>query len=138
MIDVKNQRCEYKDCIIRPSLGLEWQKPTHCLKHALKNMKNVVDKRCESEACTFYELLDRKQSSFKLANKYYCSHCYYYILSAELLPNSKKVRKEQFILAEMQRQMPELEEYFSVWDCPVDGGCSKKNLIYAMILEQVY
>lgn len=27
------------------------------------------------------------------------------------------VRKEQFILAEIQRQVPELEPYFLVWDC---------------------
>ena len=35
-----------------------------------------------------------------------------------------KPRKEILILAEIQRRLPELEQYFVLWDCPVDGGCS--------------
>jgi hypothetical protein len=37
------------------------------------------------------------------------------------------VRKEQFILAEVQRQLPELGDFFVLWDCPIDGGCSGKR-----------
>jgi hypothetical protein len=37
------------------------------------------------------------------------------------------VRKEQYILAEVQRQLPELEDFFVTWDCPISGGCSNKR-----------
>ena len=36
------------------------------------------------------------------------------------------VRKEHFILAEIQRQIPELEPYFMVWDCPLNA-CTRKK-----------
>ena len=35
-----------------------------------------------------------------------------------------KVRQEHLVLAELQRRLPELEEWFLEWDCPVAGGCS--------------
>lgn len=38
-----------------------------------------------------------------------------------------KVRQEHLILAEIQRQLPELEQWFVDWDCPVPGGCSLKR-----------
>ena len=37
------------------------------------------------------------------------------------------VRKEIFILGEIQRQIPELESYFLVWDCPLPLQDCTKN-----------
>lgn len=38
------------------------------------------------------------------------------------------VSKEQFILAEIQRQIPELEPYFITWDCALPSqDCTKKK-----------
>lgn len=38
------------------------------------------------------------------------------------------VSKEQFVLAEIQRQIPELEPYFITWDCALPGqDCTKKK-----------
>lgn len=31
------------------------------------------------------------------------------------------------MLSEIQRRVPELEDYFVTWDCPVPGGCSMKR-----------
>ena len=35
--------------------------------------------------------------------------------------SKRKVRKEQFILAEVQHQIPELGDYFLTWDCKIPG-----------------
>jgi hypothetical protein len=54
-----------------------------------------------------------------------CRNCYNHIV----LGGSPRqlVRKEQYVLAELQRQLPELEDFFVLWDCPIDGGCSKRR-----------
>ena len=38
-----------------------------------------------------------------------------------------KVRKEQYVLAELERLVPELGAYETTWDCAVPGGCSLKQ-----------
>ena len=38
-----------------------------------------------------------------------------------------KVRKEHYVLAELERIIPELSAFVSVWDCPVPGACSLKK-----------
>jgi len=38
-----------------------------------------------------------------------------------------KVRKEQYVLAELERLIPELSAFHTTWDCPVPGGCSLKR-----------
>jgi hypothetical protein len=38
-----------------------------------------------------------------------------------------KVRKEHYVIAELERLVPELFAFRSVWDCPVPGGCSLKR-----------
>ena len=52
-----------------------------------------------------------------------------YTCLGTLFPGSVtlKVRQEHLILAEIQRQLPELEQWFVDWDCPVPGGCSLKR-----------
>ena len=44
---------------------------------------------------------------------------------------------EQFILAEIQRQIPELEEYFHSWDCPLNG-CSTKRPDMAYYIRDTF
>ena len=54
----------------------------------------------------------------------FCFNCH-----ISLYPDLHKkvaVRKEQFVLAEIQRQIPELEEYFMVWDCALNS-CTRKK-----------
>jgi hypothetical protein len=51
MENVINKRCEEEGCETLPSYGKEWQKPTHCVKHASEDMENVINKRCEEEGC---------------------------------------------------------------------------------------
>ena len=38
-----------------------------------------------------------------------------------------KVRKEHYVLCELERIVPELSAFQSIWDCPVPGGCSLKR-----------
>lgn len=48
-----------------------------------------------------------------------------------------RVRKEQFVLAEIQALIPELWTYFVSWDCPVSGGCSmhRPDMLWDMFLN---
>ena len=87
-------------------------------------MVNVVTKRCESEACRDIQNL----ASFKADGKSFCWGCFH-----ALHPDKAKhrVRREQMILAELERLVPELGNAFSlVWDCRVPGGCSLKQPDY--------
>jgi hypothetical protein len=80
---------------------------------------------CQSEACSVYENADKPFGVYKHDDKLLCINCYNHIV----LGGKPKtmVRKEQFILAELQRQMPELEDFFVLWDCPIKGGCSNRR-----------
>jgi len=122
-INVKDTKCSFQGCYNRPSFGLLGTKTRiRCAEHKLDNYVNIKHKRCQSEACSIYEIDDAP-----FANKInpetqqleLCVNCWrnlYPELSKKL-----KVRKEHFILAEIQRQIPELEEYFTVWDCKIPG-----------------
>jgi hypothetical protein len=52
MQNVVSKRCA--ECKIIASYGYEWQKPTHCMTHGLKQdplMRNVVSKQCVANGC---------------------------------------------------------------------------------------
>ena len=44
------------------------------------------------------------------------------------------MRKEQYVLAEIERLVPDLTGFEQLWDCPVPGGCSLKrpDKLYAL------
>ena len=44
------------------------------------------------------------------------------------------------MLAEIQRRLPELEDWFVEWDCPVAGGCSMKrpDMLWEFLLPAFY
>jgi hypothetical protein len=102
-----------------------------CVHGRYKTMcKDCGTRMCESEACSIYENKDKAHGRYRHNGELLCTNCYNHIVLGD---NPKTmVRKEQFVLAELQRLIPELEEFFVVWDCPIDGGCSNKrpDLLY--------
>jgi hypothetical protein len=80
---------------------------------------------CQSEACSVYENIDKPFAAYTHEGLKLCINCYNHIALGG--KQKKMVRKEQFVLAELQRQLPELESFFVLWDCPIEGGCSNKR-----------
>ena len=121
-VDVGNKRCMEKGCMKQPSFGPPDGKATHCAEHGKnKGYVDVVSKRCVSSACSVYDKYERPiahKINPETGKKELCYMCWS-AMYPEL--NARKIRKEQFILAEVQNQIPELSEYFLVWDCKIPG-----------------
>jgi len=119
MIDVANQRCEEPLCNKQPTSAMEGDKAQFCAQHRLPGMIDVVSHRCESDACAFYGFGERTFAQYRIDDKSLCSNCF-----SHLYPERTrvKVRKEQFILAEIERRIPQLCEYKATWDCAL-GNC---------------
>jgi hypothetical protein len=81
---------------------------------------------CQSEACSIYDNTERPLAQHLVNGLKLCRNCYNHLVPGDAKPKTL-VRKEQFVLAEIQRQLPELEDFFVLWDCPIDGGCSNKR-----------
>jgi hypothetical protein len=119
MINVAHARCEDANCTKHPSFGIDGQNARFCKEHKLDGMINVTSKRCESEACAFYQFGERTFAVYRVDGKSLCKNCF-----SNLYPERTrlKIRKEQFILAEIERRIPELCAYKAVWDCAL-GNC---------------
>ena len=123
-IDVNHAKCSEDGCELNPSYGEPDGKAEYCSNHgSKKGLVNVVNKRCVSDACSFYPKNNDKFFASKINPKNgkmeLCSNCWR-IMYPEL-SKKRKVRKEQFILAEVQHQIPELGDYFLTWDCKIPG-----------------
>ena len=121
-VDVTHTKCKEENCFLIPSYGEPDGKAIYCSNHGIKKgFVNVVHKRCVSDACSFYKNHEKSFASKinpengKMELCYNCWTAMYPELS------KRKVRKEQFILAEVQNQIPELQEYFLTWDCKIPG-----------------
>lgn len=115
--DTRQKWCEKPGCTISPRFGKPGGLALRCGTHRLEGDQNIVNKRCSSQSCLFYEdVYSRGYATARNPNSGeidLCTAC----LSA-LYPSGKiSVRKEQFVLAEVQRCIPELEQYFVAWDC---------------------
>ena len=122
MISIITRRCAL--CNKVSNFGMPGGRGTHCNEHRTADMINVTSKRCESEACRDI----RNLAYFKADGMSFCWGCF-----NALHPDKAKhkVRREQLILAELERLVPELGNAFSLlWDCRVPGGCSLKKPDY--------
>ena len=122
-IDVNHTKCSENRCELNPSYGKPDGKAIYCSNHGKKKgLVDVIHKRCVSDACSFYKKKHEKFLVSKInpenGKMELCYNCWT-IMYPEL--NKRKVRKEQFILAEVQNQIPELQEYFLTWDCKIPG-----------------
>ena len=117
-----------------------------CIKHGAKI------KHCKEEGCTKFGLkggkcmqhgggrrcsnLERHQFEMKtgepapveyarVRGKSYCHGCFFHLFP--LLKKKRAVRREILFLAELQRRLPQLWNFFVNWDCPVGkGACSSR------------
>ena len=102
----------------------------YCIKHG-------GGRRCESAACMAYADASLRgyaryaAPSDKLHGTVFIRRgtplCYACLGSAYSDCVTLKVRQEHLILAELQRLLPGLEDWFLEWDCPLTGGCSLKR-----------
>ena len=120
-IDVVSKRCKEDTCDITANFGPINGKAEYCSYHKKKDFVDVVHKRCVSESCAEYKNHDKFFASKINPTNGKMELCY--ICWTAMFPdlNPRKIRKEHFILAEVQRQIPELEEYFLAWDCKIPG-----------------
>jgi len=122
-VDVTHTKCKEKECDLISSYGKPDGKAEYCSEHGKKKeLVNVVHKRCVSDACSFYKKNHDKFFASKInpenGKMELCYNCW-----TAMYPefSKRKVRKEQFILAEVQHQIPELGDYFLTWDCKIPG-----------------
>ncbi len=122
-VDVKKRKmCDHIGCTKRSTFGPRGGKSTQCSDHKDDDHVNVVNQRCESLGCSVYDYYQRPFASRINPNTNkttLCCFCWRRMYPH--LDNHVKVRKEFFVLAEIQRQIPELEPYFLVHDCKIPG-----------------
>jgi hypothetical protein len=125
--DLKNARCVHPGCKRRSSFGKEGEKkPKHCFEHKDDDEVDVVSPRC-SRTDVHLDLAPR--AYYKVKGDPLCPFCFT-CMWPELA--KRQVRQEHLILAEIQRRVPELWNYFVVWDCRVPNSCTLKrpDLLY--------
>ncbi|CAM9137923.1 unnamed protein product, partial [Pylaiella littoralis] len=82
-------------------------------------------RRCGSATCSVYPELERGLGTYIVGGLLFCENC----LRAHHpeLVKRFQVRPEHFVLAELQRRMPELEDNFILWDCPLPCAISTER-----------
>ncbi len=121
-VNVRNSICAFSDCRKRPSFGPPGGYPTRCSGHKDVSHVDVKNPRCKSLGCNIYNYYERplasrvdpESNTFSL-----CCSCWRKMYPH--LDNRIKVRKEHFVLAEIQRQVPELDPYLLIHDCKIPG-----------------
>ena len=92
-------------------------------------------KRCESEACAVYDV--PPYAGYRSGTLRLCWGCF---VALEPERARVKVRKEHYILSELNSRMPELlgRAREAVWDCRVPGGRSLKRPDMLYVFEDRY
>ena len=120
--DIANKKCKSTGCTVRATFGQENGKAEYCAEHGNeKGFNDIISKRCLSSACSVYKNNEKPFATRinpENGKREMCSNCWR-VMYPEL--SKRKVRKEQFILAEVQHQIPELGDYFLTWDCKIPG-----------------
>ena len=123
MKDLVNPMCE--ECTdVRASFGMPGDaRPTRCTSCKTPAMVDISNKKCASADCDSYAKHRAEDDG-----KRYCLHC---ILTqhtpADIAARMKRcVRKEIYVLAELERRLPWLQTVAEriQWDVGVDGGCT--------------
>lgn len=121
---IRQKSCNKSGCVRRACFGEPGRTSVRCGDHRDSGDENLTATRCSSEACLCYSnkhdrgfANKRNPISGKHDLRYSCFSCLFH-------DGKLRVRKEQFVLAEIQQQIPELEELFLTWDCSVPGSCT--------------
>jgi len=124
-VNISNRKCH--DCGKQAVFGKRGGKKERCGSHRIEGDIDISTKRCS--ICTWNDIYDRSYASYINPETGILEMCYKCHLAK--YPNQHTritVSKEQFILAEIQRQIPELEPYFLTWDCALPNqDCTKKR-----------
>lgn len=126
----KNRLCEYKDCEKQALCAPRGEKEARCGSHQTEGDVYIKSVRCKAAICVHtYGKFERPRATKVnpiTGKKEICADCWR-ALHPEL-DGKLSVLKEHFILAELQRQLPELEDYFLTHDCRIPGqACSSKR-----------
>ena len=123
--NVTNKTCESYGCLKQRNFGLVWGKPLACRGHGQEGYVDVTRKRCGSSACILLPMIERGHGRSKVEGLLLCGNCLRSLYPD--LAKRFKVRTEHFVLAELQRRMPELEDNFLSWDCPLPCAISTER-----------
>ena len=126
-VNSSSKICNSEGCDIVACFGTHKGKPLRCREHNIEGDWDVRSIRCSSESCLCLPFRERGYANCfnkETQKRDLCTTCHRVLFPGE--HNRFTASKEQFILAEIQRQIPELEEYFHSWDCPLNG-CSTKR-----------
>ena len=100
-----------------------------CTQNALSSKIQLCGKHGGGTRCSYLDVHQFEKfppvSHTKVDGRHICFDCF-----QSKYPHMCKdwqCRREHFILAEIQRRLPELWDYFVTWDCPIPGGCSLKK-----------
>lgn len=108
-----------------------------CASHRMPGDVNLLSTRCGGEICKTYLIYERPYATKHnpVTGKHdLCTHCWR--VEHPELDDKLSVLKEHFVLAEIQRQIPELEMYFLTHDCAIPGqSCSTKRPDMVWIVE---
>ena len=117
------RRCQHDGCQTNAVDGYDF-----CVRHG-------GGVRCQSSACSIYDT--QPSASYRAGNIPVCWGCF---VSMEPDKARLKVRREHYILAEVNRRLPELagKSHEFVWDCRVPGGCSLKRPDMIFVFEDRY
>jgi len=117
--------CDGDNCDRARLFGKIGGKARHCSHHREKDEIDVVSFRCETNGCSIYEINERSISyHISPDNIRMCSGCY-----RSLFPelNKLRVRVEHFVLADIQRVIPNMTKYLQIQDCPIPCGVSMER-----------
>ena len=113
--------CIHPGCTVTPGFGRPGGEALRCGEHRIEGDQNIVSRRCSSETCLTYEDIFMrgyaKHRNPETGKRELCSFCF----SVKFPSGTIAVRREQFVLAEVQRCIPELEPHFVTWDCKIPG-----------------
>ena len=122
--DIGNNTCREPGCLKIPNYGIKMWRPLTCVVHKIDGYKYVTITKCETKMCSVYELIDRPRMVCKRDGVKMCGSCL-----RQMYPESNKVRvrQEHFMLSEIQRRMPQLNDYFMLHDCPLPCATSMER-----------
>lgn len=108
-----------------------------CPSHRMPDDVNLQAVRCYGAICRTYPRHERPYATKHnpvTGKKDLCAHCWR--VEHPELDDKISVLKEHFVLAEIQRQIPDLEMYFLTHDCAIPGqSCSTKRPDMVWIIE---
>jgi len=123
--------CVHGNCMRQPLYGaITDLRASVCSDHNRHGYINLRTPRCKSDACSVYAFKDRsianKPDPDAGRNNRLCTFCWRSMFPE--LSRHVSIRKEQFVLAEVQSRIPDLERYFMASDCKIPGqSCSTKR-----------